>query len=42
MAVESGGFSHHELSEAGALRVYRDIQELREQFRTSPLAALLL
>jgi HAD superfamily hydrolase (TIGR01509 family) len=42
VAVESGGFSHHELSEAGALHVYRDVQELREQFRTSPLAALLV
>ena len=41
IAVETGGFSQHELSEAGALHVYRDIEELRQQFLTSPLGALL-
>jgi HAD superfamily hydrolase (TIGR01509 family) len=41
VAVESGGFSQHELSEVGALQVYRDVEELGRQFRTSPLAALL-
>lgn len=41
LAVESGGFSQHELSEAGALRVYRDVQELVDQFWTSPLASLI-
>lgn len=41
LAVESGGFSQHELSEAGALHVYRDVREIGQQFRTSPLAALL-
>lgn len=41
IAVETGGFSQHELSEAGALHVYRDVDELRQQFRTSPLATLL-
>jgi HAD superfamily hydrolase (TIGR01509 family) len=41
VAVETGGFSQHELSEAGALHVYRDVDELRQQFLTSPLAALL-
>jgi phosphoglycolate phosphatase-like HAD superfamily hydrolase len=41
IAVETGGFSQHELSEAGALHVYRDVDELRQQFLTSPLAALL-
>jgi HAD superfamily hydrolase (TIGR01509 family) len=41
IAVETGGFSQHELSEAGALHVYRDVDELRRQFLTSPLAALL-
>ncbi len=41
IAVETGGFSQHELSEAGALHVYRDVEELRRQFLTSPLAALL-
>jgi HAD superfamily hydrolase (TIGR01509 family) len=41
VAVETGGFSQHELSEAGAIRVYRDVRELCDQFFTSPLAALL-
>jgi phosphoglycolate phosphatase-like HAD superfamily hydrolase len=40
LAVESGGYSEHELAEAGALHVYRDVQETLEQFHTSPLAAL--
>jgi len=40
VAVESGGFSQHELSEAGALHVYRDVQEIRRQFQTSPFAML--
>jgi HAD superfamily hydrolase (TIGR01549 family) len=41
IAVETGGYSEHELDEAGALHVYRDVQELLDQFYTSPLAALL-
>lgn len=41
LAVESGGFSRHELSEAGALHVYRDAGELLQQFFTTPLAFLL-
>ncbi len=41
VAVESGGFSVHELSEAGALHVYRDVQEILDQLGTGPLAALL-
>jgi HAD superfamily hydrolase (TIGR01509 family) len=41
VAVESGGFSRHELTEAGALVVYRDVEELCRQFLTSPLAALV-
>jgi HAD superfamily hydrolase (TIGR01509 family) len=41
IAVESGGFSQHELSEAGARQVYRDVQELLNQFVTSPISALL-
>jgi HAD superfamily hydrolase (TIGR01509 family) len=41
IAVETGGFSQHELSEAGALHVYRDVDELRRQFLTSSLATLL-
>ena len=41
IGVETGGFSRHELSEAGALYVYRDVQELMDQFWTSPLATLV-
>jgi HAD superfamily hydrolase (TIGR01509 family) len=41
IGVETGGFSQHELSEAGALRVYRDVKEILDQLHTSPLAALL-
>jgi HAD superfamily hydrolase (TIGR01509 family) len=41
VAVESGGFSRHELSEAGALHVYRDVKELHDQFHTSALGALV-
>ena len=41
VAVETGGFSVHELSEAGALHVYRDVQEILDQLGTGPLAALL-
>ena len=42
IAVESGGFSQHELSEAGSLHVYRDVGEMTDQFQTSPLAQLTL
>ena len=41
IAVESGGYSEHELGEDGALHVYRDVRELFDQFYTSPLALLL-
>jgi HAD superfamily hydrolase (TIGR01509 family) len=41
VGVESGGFSQHELAEAGALHVYRDVQEIGCQLRVGPLAALL-
>jgi HAD superfamily hydrolase (TIGR01509 family) len=41
VAVESGGFSQHELSEAGARAVYRDVKELLDQFLTSPLGLLV-
>jgi HAD superfamily hydrolase (TIGR01509 family) len=41
IGVETGGFSRHELSEDGALQVYRNVAELSRQFRTSPLGALL-
>ena len=40
VTVETGGFSQHELSEAGSLQVYRDVAELLAQFYTSPLALL--
>jgi HAD superfamily hydrolase (TIGR01509 family) len=40
VGVESGGFSRHELNEEGALAVYRDVDELRQQWRTSPLGRL--
>jgi HAD superfamily hydrolase (TIGR01549 family) len=41
VALESGGFSRHELHEEGAVRVYRDARELADQFETSPLAGLV-
>jgi HAD superfamily hydrolase (TIGR01509 family) len=41
VAVESGGFSRHELSEEGAIAVYRDVQELHGQLMTSPIRALV-
>lgn len=41
IALESGGYSEHELTEDGALHVYSDVQELLRQFYTSPLALLL-
>ncbi len=41
VAVETGGFSRHELGEAGAVHVYRDVAEVLAQFRTGPLARLL-
>jgi HAD superfamily hydrolase (TIGR01509 family) len=41
VAVESGGFSAHELSEAGSLHVYRDVEELSVQFRTGPIGHLV-
>jgi HAD superfamily hydrolase (TIGR01509 family) len=41
VAVETGGFSQHELSEAGARYVYRDVAEMLEQLHTGPLARLI-
>ena len=41
LAVESGGFSRHELTEAGALHVYRDVDEIARQVPTTPLALLM-
>ncbi|HWG72675.1 MAG TPA: HAD family hydrolase [Acidimicrobiales bacterium] len=41
VGVESGGFSRHELMEAGAMHVYRDVQQLLDHLRTGPFAPLL-
>jgi HAD superfamily hydrolase (TIGR01509 family) len=41
IAVETGGFSQHELGEAGAICVYRDVQEVLDQLRTGPIGSLL-
>jgi phosphoglycolate phosphatase-like HAD superfamily hydrolase len=40
VCVESGGSSRHELTEAGAVAVYRDVEELGEQLLTSPIGLL--
>lgn len=40
VGVESGGFSRHELSEAGAIAVYKDVENLFQLFEVSPLAQL--
>ena len=37
IGLESGGFSRHELSEEGALFVYRNAEELLDQLHTSPV-----
>jgi HAD superfamily hydrolase (TIGR01509 family) len=41
VAVETGGYSAHELREEGALAVYRDVREMLDQLATSPVANLL-
>ncbi|MGH8980212.1 MAG: HAD family hydrolase [Acidimicrobiales bacterium] len=41
IGVESGGFSRHELADAGAVAVYRDVHVLLDQFAYSPLALLV-
>jgi len=41
LAVESGGFSRHELAEAGALQVYRDVEQIADQLFTTPIALLM-
>jgi HAD superfamily hydrolase (TIGR01509 family) len=41
LTVESGGFSQHELSEAGSRHVYRDVAEILDQLYTGPLGQLL-
>ena len=40
IGLETGGFSRHELSEDGAIAVYRDPAELAAQLLTSPVALL--
>jgi HAD superfamily hydrolase (TIGR01509 family) len=40
IAVETGGYSRHELMEEGAARVHHDVQELLHQWRTGPLGHL--
>ncbi len=42
VCVESGGFSRHELSEAGAVAVYRDVQQILGQLHVGPLAPIAL
>ncbi len=42
VCVESGGSSRHELAEAGALAVYRDVEELGNQLFTSPIGVLAI
>lgn len=41
IALESGGFSRHELAEAGAADVYRDAGHLLARLHTSPIGWLL-
>jgi HAD superfamily hydrolase (TIGR01509 family) len=40
IGIESGGFSRHELTEEGAYVVYRHVQDLLNQWQTSPLGPL--
>ena len=40
LGVESGGFSRHELDEAGALHTYRNVEEVARQLRTTPIGLL--
>jgi phosphoglycolate phosphatase-like HAD superfamily hydrolase len=41
VAVESGGTSRQELTEAGARAVYRDVEQLGEQLMSSPIGTLI-
>ena len=41
IGIESGGFSRHELSEAGAIAVYRDVAQLHNQLDLSLIGQLL-
>ena len=40
VGVETGGFSRHELSEAGAVAVYRDVAEVLAQLEVGPLGRI--
>ncbi len=40
VTVESGGFSQHELSEAGSRHVFRDVGEFLDRLLTEPIAQL--
>jgi HAD superfamily hydrolase (TIGR01509 family) len=40
IGIESGGFSRHELSEAGAIAVYKDIAQLESQLTMSIISQL--
>lgn len=40
LTVETGGFSQHELGEAGSRHVYRDVGEVLDQLFTGPLALI--
>lgn len=40
VGVESGGFSEHELADAGAVAVYRDVADLLEHLGDSPLVSV--
>jgi phosphoglycolate phosphatase-like HAD superfamily hydrolase len=40
LSVESGGFSQHELTEAGSRGVYRDVAEILDLLYTGPLGQL--
>lgn len=41
IGVETGGFTRHELAEAGAVHVYRDVEELGRQMMTGPIRHLI-
>jgi len=41
IGLETGGFSAHELREAGAVAVHHDVDDLRRRLLTSPIAHLV-
>jgi HAD superfamily hydrolase (TIGR01509 family) len=42
VAVLSGGIAEHDLRDAGAVEIYRDVKHLLDEFDNSPLAKLAL